>query len=52
VKTIWYCLYWLAIFGVTLRVLLKIESNTRTPLRVHAKQDTETAASLWGGVGR
>jgi hypothetical protein len=35
-KAIWYCLYWLVIFGVTLRVLLRIEENTRVPLRAYA----------------
>jgi hypothetical protein len=36
VKTIWYILYWLAIFGVTLRVLLRIEENTRASLKAYA----------------
>jgi hypothetical protein len=51
-KALWYCCYWLVIFGVTLRVLLKIENNTRPPLRNYAKQDTEAEAALWGGISR
>jgi hypothetical protein len=44
-KALWYCIYWLLIFGVTLRVLLRIEENTRAPLRAYAKQETETASA-------
>jgi hypothetical protein len=43
-KAICYCIYWLVIFGVTLRVLLKIENNTRPPLRDNARAQGSLSA--------